>query len=168
MNKKNDLILLSNSACVQIDKHISKYPTDQKQSAVLPALHIAQEENNGWLSRDLLDAVADYLDMPHVAVYEVATFYSMFELSPIGKHKISVCTNISCMLRGSEKIVSHLESKLGIKLGETTEDGRFTLREVECLAACVNAPVCQINKIYHENLTAEKIDSLLDMLEKQD
>ena len=166
MNNMNHIKLkLSKNTCEQIDTHIQKYPIDQKQSAVLPALHIAQEENKGWLSRELLDAVADYLEMPHVAVYEVATFYSMFELSPIGEHKISVCTNISCMLRGSEEIVSYLENKLGIKLGETTKDGKFTLREVECLAACVNAPVCQINKIYHENLTTEKIDQLLNLLE---
>lgn len=166
-NSNKQVIPLSKAACEQIDIHIRKYPSDQKQSAVLPALHIAQEENDGWLSRELLDAVADYLDMPRVAVYEVATFYSMFELSPIGKHKISVCTNISCMLRGSEKIVSHLEDKLGIKVGETTKDGKFTLKEVECLAACVNAPVCQINKNYHENLTTEKIDQLLEEISKQ-
>lgn len=166
LTENNQAIQLSQQACEQIDAHISKYPSDQKQSAVLPALHIAQEENNGWLSRELLDAVAEYLDMPRVAVYEVATFYTMFELSPVGEHKISVCTNISCMLRGSEKIVQHLENKLGIKLGETTEDGKFTLREVECLAACVNAPVCQVNKAYHENLTTEKIDQLLDQISK--
>lgn len=159
-------IKLSDKACQQINLWISKYPKDQKQSAVLPALHIAQEENKGWLSRELLDAVADYLEMPRVAVYEVATFYSMFELSPVGEHKINICTNISCMLRGSEKLVSHVEKRLGIKMGQTTSDGKFTLREVECLAACVNAPVCQINKIYHENLSTEKLDQLINDLEK--
>lgn len=156
--------LLSETITQAIDQCLQKYPRHQQQSAVLPALHFVQEAH-GYLSRELMDAVADYLGMSHIAVYEVASFYSMFELSPVGKHKINVCTNVSCMLRGSEAIVKHCEKRLGIRVGETTPDGQFTLREVECLAACVNAPVCQIDKDYHEDLTPEKIDAILEGLQ---
>lgn len=156
--------LLSIDARQAIDKWIEKYPKEQKQSAVLPALHIVQDGNKGWLPRELLDSVADYLEMPRIAVYEVATFYSMYDLEKVGTHKINVCTNVSCQLRGSEKIVDHFEERLGVKLGETTQDGKFTLREVECLAACTNAPMCQIDKTYYENLTPEKIDEILEGL----
>lgn len=152
---------LSSAAMDEIDHWISKYPVEEKQSAVLAALRIAQEEK-GYLTPELMDAVADYLDMPPVAVYEVATFYSMYELKPIGRHLISVCTNISCKLAGSAEIVKHLEKKLGIKLGETSADGRYTLRAAECLGACVNAPMMQIGKVYYENLNNEKIDNLLE------
>jgi NADH-quinone oxidoreductase subunit E len=157
--------LLSPAVKQAIDLWIEKYPKKQKQSAVLSALHIVQEANEGWLSRELLDAVADYLSMPPVAVYEVATFYSMYELEKGGRHKIDVCTNISCMLRGSGELVKHLENKLGVKVGGTTPDGKYSLREVECLAACTKAPVCQIAAHYHEELTPEKIDTILDSLE---
>ena len=131
----------------------------------MAALRIAQEQNGGWLTNELIDAVATYLDMETIAAYEVASFYSMYELKPVGRHKICVCTNISCMLCGSDKVVSHLESRLGIKMGETSDDGRFTLKEVECLGACVNAPMFQINKQYYENLTPEKVDAILDALD---
>ncbi|KKK96172.1 hypothetical protein LCGC14_2665430, partial [marine sediment metagenome] len=124
----------------ELDRWIAKYPAGQGQSAVLPCLHIVQEANAGWVSTAILDALADYLAMSKVSVYEVATFYTMIELSPVGKHKISVCTNISCMLCGSEHIMEHLQTKLNIKPGETSADGLFTLKEVECLAACVGAP----------------------------
>lgn len=156
--------LLSETITQKIDQCLQKYPHDQQQSAILPALHLVQE-THGYLSRELLDAVANYLSMPPIAVYEVATFYSMFELSPVGKHKINICTNVSCMLRGSDAIVDHCKKRLGISLGETTPDGKFTLRSVECLAACVNAPVCQIDKDYHEQLTPEKIDAILEGLQ---
>lgn len=156
--------LLSEASRAEIDQWIAKYPPEQKQSAVMAALRIAQDQNGGWLSRELIDAVAAYLEMEAIAAYEVATFYSMYELSPVGKHKISVCTNISCMLRGSDEVVAHLQQRLGIKLGETTDDGKFTLKEVECLGACVNAPMFQIAREYHENLTPEKIDAILDTL----
>jgi len=149
----------------EIDKHIAKYPSDQKQSAVMPALTIMQNSNGGWLTTDLMDAVANYLEMPAIAVYEVASFYSMYELKPVGKHKICVCTNVSCMLCGSDEIVAHLEKRLGVKLGETTSDNKFTLKEVECLAACGNAPMFQIGQDYFENLTPEKVDQILDGLE---
>lgn len=149
----------------EIDQWIAKYPPEQKQSAVLPALTIVQEYNKGWLSEELMQAVADYLEMPKIAVFEVATFYSMFELKPVGRHKICVCTNISCMLRGSEKIVNHLEERLGIGFNETTADGKVTLKEVECLGACANAPVFHLGKRYYEDLTPEKVDAILNELE---
>lgn len=152
--------LLSQTAVEAIDAWIAKYPKDQKQSAVMAALTIAQDEH-GYLSNELMEAIAEYLSMPMVAVFEVATFYSMYQRKPCGKNAISVCTNISCKLNGSDEIVHYLEEKLGIKLGQTTEDKRFTLRGVECLGACVGAPMMQVNKDYHEQLTAEKIDQIL-------
>ncbi|MCP4697451.1 MAG: NADH-quinone oxidoreductase subunit NuoE [Gammaproteobacteria bacterium] len=157
--------LLSAEARTEIDRWIGKYPPEQKQSAVMAALRIVQDENDGSLTNELMDAVADYLDMSHIAVYEVATFYSMYELKPVGKHKICVCTNISCMLCGSDDIVGHLEKKLGVGLGGTTEDGKYTLKEVECLGACGGAPMFQIGREYHENLTPDKVDNILDALE---
>jgi NADH-quinone oxidoreductase subunit E len=157
--------LISEDARAEIDKWVAKYPEDQKQSAVMAALAIVQEANGGWLTTELMDAVAEYLSMPPIAVYEVATFYSMYERKPVGRHKICVCTNISCMLCGSDEIVNHLEEKLGVKMGETTADGRFTLKEVECLGACVGAPMFQIGRQYYEHLTPEKIDAILDQLD---
>jgi NADH-quinone oxidoreductase subunit E len=159
----NDLFSAETRA--EIDKWIAKYPADQKQSACMGALRVAQEANGGYLTTELMDAVADYLEMPRVSVYEVATFYSMYELSPVGKHKICICTNISCMLCGSDEVVAHLKKRLGIGLGETTPDGRITLKEVECLGACVDAPMCQVGLDYHANLTPEKIDAILDQLD---
>lgn len=156
--------LISQSTQAKIDLCLQKYPSHKKQSAVLSALHYVQDDNQGWLSQDLIDAVADYLGMPRIAVYEVATFYSMYELNPVGRHKICVCTNISCMLAGSDKVSAHLQQKLGINYKETTADNRFTLKEVECLGACVNAPVMQIGQHYHEHLTPEKIDHILEEL----
>ncbi|MFK5913866.1 MAG: NADH-quinone oxidoreductase subunit NuoE [Woeseiaceae bacterium] len=166
-NKKEEskLHLLTEASLKEIDIWIAKYPEDKKQSAVMSALRIAQDQNQGFLTEDLMDAVAEYLAMQPIAVYEVATFYSMYELEPVGKHKICICTNISCMLCGSDAVVDHLTSKLGIQFGETTKDGRFTLKEVECLGACVNAPMIQIGNTYYENLTEEKIDQVLDALD---
>lgn len=156
---------LSEKGLQEVNDWIAKYPNDQRQSAVMTALRIVQEEH-GHLTSELMDAVADYLGMPAIAVYEVATFYSMYELEPTGTHLINVCTNISCMLRDSDKVVEHLQKKLGIQLGETTIDGRFTLRSVECLGACVNAPMMQVDKNYHENLTTpEAIDTVLEQYE---
>lgn len=145
----------------EIDHWIAKYPAHEKQSAVMRALMVVQEEH-GYLTPELMDAVAEYLDMPAIAVYEVSTFYTMYEHKPIGRHLINVCTNISCKLCGSSSVVNHLEKKLGIKLGETTSDGKYTLRSVECLGACVNAPMMQVDKDYHENLTTDKIDQVLE------
>ena len=156
--------MLSKNITQQIDNWLKKFPADKKRAAVIPALTLVQDEHR-WLSRDLMDAVADYLEIPKIAVYEVATFYSMFELKPVGKHKINICTNISCMLAGSQSIVDHLKQKLNIDFGETTTDDKFTLKQVECLAACGGAPMVQINKDYHENLTAEKIDAILAELD---
>ncbi|KTD52319.1 NADH dehydrogenase I subunit E [Legionella quinlivanii] len=153
--------LVTSKRIDEINHWIKKYPADQKQSAVMSALRIVQEEHQ-FLTPELMDAVAEYLDMPAIAVYEVATFYSMYEHKPLGKHLINVCTNISCKLRGSAEVVDYLESRLGIKLGSTTADKRFTLRSVECLGACVNAPMMQIGKNYHEDLTTEKIDQILE------
>ncbi len=162
---ENLIELLSADSRADIDRWIAKYPADQKQSAVMAGLRIAQEQNGGWLTDELIQAVAGYLDMDAIAAYEVATFYGMYERKPVGKHKICVCTNISCMLCGSDDVVAHLEQRLGIKMGETTEDGRFTLKEVECLGACVNAPMFELNKSYYENLTPESIDAILDGLD---
>jgi NADH-quinone oxidoreductase subunit E len=156
--------LLPESIYKQIDHWIAKYPAEQKQSAVLPVLTLVQEHNGGWLSKELMDEVADYLGMPKIAVYEVATFYTMYELKPVGRHKISLCTNVSCLLMGCGSIAKHLKNKLGIEFGETTADGRFTLREVECLGACASAPVVHCGHKYYENLTPEKVDKLLDEL----
>lgn len=157
---------LSNILKKEIDHWIAKYPPDQKQSAVLSALTLTQEKHGGWLRIEMMDAVADYLEMPKIAVYEIASFYSMLETEPVGRNMVAVCTNISCMLRGASTVVDHLERKLGIKLGETTADGRITLKmEEECLAACVGAPMMTVNGHYYENLTPEKIDTILDGLE---
>lgn len=163
--EQSKLHLLTDASLKEIDIWVNKYPADKKQSAVMSALRIVQDQNRGFLTEDLMDAIAEYLDMRPIAVYEVATFYSMYELEPVGKHKICVCTNISCMLLGSDTVVDHLSDKLGINLGETTTDGRFTLKEVECLGACVNAPVIQIGDKYYENLTEEKIDQVLEGLD---
>jgi NADH-quinone oxidoreductase subunit E len=158
--------VLSAHARAEIDRWLTRYPADRKQSAVLAALREVQHENGGYLTTELMDAVADYLDLPPIAVYEVGSFYSMFELKPVGRHCISVCTNISCLLRGGDAILAHLEKKLGIRLGESTPDGKFYLkREEECLAACCGAPMMQVNHVYHEHLTPEKVDQVLDSLE---
>jgi NADH-quinone oxidoreductase subunit E len=149
----------------EVDQWLQKYPPEQKQSAVLAALHAVQHAE-GWLSTAHMNAVAKYLGMPPVAVYEVGTFYSMLELKPVGRNMVSICTNISCMLCGADDIVAHIENKLDIKLGETTADGRITLKkEEECLAACIGAPMMAVNGHYHEDLTIEKVDKILDSLE---
>lgn len=155
---------LSEAVRKQIDQWITRYPAEQKRSGVFEALRLVQEENGGALTVPLMDAVADYLAIPKIAVYEVATFYTMYHLDPMGQHVIELCTNISCMLNGSEEILEHLKKRLNIDLNQTTADGQFTLKEVECLGACVAPPVCQIGKRYYENLTTEKMDQLLQEL----
>jgi len=149
----------------EIDRWVAKYPAEWQQSAVMAALRIVQDANGGWLTRELMDQVADYLDMPPIAVYEVATFYSMYEHQPVGRHKICLCTNVSCMINGSDSILDHLKKRLGIGFGEVTGDGRFSLKEVECLGACGGAPMMQIGTKYYENLTPELVDSILDGLD---
>ncbi|HUF73987.1 MAG TPA: NAD(P)H-dependent oxidoreductase subunit E [Gammaproteobacteria bacterium] len=152
----------------EIDRWVAKFPPGRQRSAVISALHAAQHENGGYLTTDLMDAVAAYLDLAPIEVYEVATFYSMFETKPVGRRSISVCTNISCMLRGSAEIVEHIERKLGIRTGESTPDGKFYLkREEECLAACCGAPMMMVDHVYHEDLTTEKVDDVLDAIEDE-
>jgi len=158
--------LLTAESRGRIDAWIAKYPPEQRKSAVLSALQIAQEQNGGWVTSELMDAVAAYLEMQPVEVYEVATFYSMIEIEPVGRNMVALCTNLSCMLCGAETIVEYVEKKLGIKLGETTPDGRITLKlEEECLAACAGGPMMTVNGHYKENLTPEKVDGILDALE---
>ena len=159
-------VKLSDHLREKIDRWVSKFPEGRQRSAVIGALQAAQHENQGYLSAEIMNAVADYLGLPAIQVYEVATFYSMFETEPVGRHCVSVCTNISCMLRGSDEIVSHLEERLGIKLGESTEDGKFYLKkEEECLAACCGAPMMMVDHVYHENLTSIKVDEILEQLD---
>ncbi len=156
---------LSEHVRAEIDAWLARYPKDQRRSAVLAALRAVQHEE-GYLSITQMDAVADYLGMDRIAVYEVASFYSMYELKPVGRHTIAVCTNVSCMLRGAEDLVRYIEDKLGVRTGESTPDGRFYLkREEECLAACCGAPMMQVNHVYYENLTPERIDEILDALD---
>jgi NADH-quinone oxidoreductase subunit E len=149
----------------EIDHWVAKFPEGKQRSAVIAALRAAQHQNNGYLTTELMDAVASYLSLPPIQVYEVASFYSMFETKPVGRLHVSVCTNITCMLCGSDAIVEHIEKKLGIRTGESTPDGKFFLkREEECLAACNNAPMMMIDHVYYENLTPEKVDQVLDRL----
>jgi NADH-quinone oxidoreductase subunit E len=150
----------------EIDGWIARFPAGRQRSAVISALRFAQEQNHGHLTTELMDAVADYLRLPPIQVYEVASFYSMFETHPCGRHHVSVCTNISCMLNGAEDLVAHVERRLGIRLGESTPDGRiFLKREEECLAACTGAPMAMIDHVYHEHLTPDALDRLLDGLD---
>jgi len=149
----------------EIDRWVAKFPEGRKRSAVISALHAAQHENNGFLTPALMDAVAAYLGLPAIQVYEVAAFYSMFETKPVGRHHVSVCTNISCMLRGSQAVVDRIEKKLGIKTGDSTPDGRIYLkREEECLAACTGAPMMMVDHVFYENLTPEMVDRIVDDL----
>ena len=158
--------LLSARTREDIDHWVAKFPPGRQRSAVLSALRAAQEQNHGFLSPELMDEVAHHLQLPPIQVYEVASFYSMFATQPCGRHHVSVCTNISCMLRGSDEIVARCERKLGIKTGESTPDGRIYLkREEECLAACNNAPMMMVDHVYHENLTPDGVDPILDELQ---
>ena len=162
----SDAAVLSDHVREEIDRWSRRFPEGKQRSAVIGALHAAQHENEGYLTVDLLNGVADYMDLPTIQVYEVATFYSMFQTQPVGRHNVAICTNVSCMLRGADDIVEHVEAKLGIKLGESTEDGRIYLKkEEECLAACCGAPMMMVDHKYHENLTPERVDEILDGLE---
>ena len=166
MSSAPQTVELSEHARAEIDAWLQRFPPDQKQSAVLAALREVQHENNGYLTTPLMDAVADYLGMPRIAVYEVGSFYSMFELQPVSRHCVAVCTNISCMLTGADEIVAHIEKKLQIKVGESTADGRIFLKpEEECLAACAGGPMMQVDHVYHTDLTTEKVDQILDGLD---
>ncbi len=157
--------LLSGHVRKEVDRWTARFPEGRQRSAVISALHAVQHENGGYLNDEYLDAVALYLNLPKIHVYEVATFYSMFQTKPVGRHTVAICTNISCMLRGADDIVEYVESKLGVKLGESTEDGRIYLKqEEECLAACCGAPMMMVDHKYHEDLTKEKVDEILDAL----
>ncbi len=157
---------LPESVRKHIDHWVAKFPENRQRSAVIAALHEVQHHNKGFLTPELMDDVADYLGLPKVQVYEVAEFYSMFETKPVGRCSVSICTNISCMLRGADEIVTHVEKKLGVKLGESTPDGRiFLKREEECLAACNNAPMMMVDHVYHEHLTLDQVDKILDDIE---
>jgi NADH-quinone oxidoreductase subunit E len=159
------LQLLSDGTCREIDHWVAKFPPGRQRSACLAALRVAQEQNHGFLTADLMDAVAQYLNLAPIQVYEVASFYSMFQTRPCGRHHVSICTNISCMLNGGEELVAHAERKLGIRLNESTPDGRiFLKREEECLAACTGAPMMMVDHVFHEHLTPEKLDAILDAL----
>jgi NADH-quinone oxidoreductase subunit E len=158
--------LLSEHTRHEIDEWVARFPEGRQRSAVLSALRFTQEQNHGYLTPELMDAVAEYLSLPPIQVYEVASFYSMFETQPCGRHHVSVCTNISCMLNGGEDILAYCEKKLGIKTGESTPDGRILLKqEEECLAACTGAPMMMVDHVFHEYLTPAKVDEVLDKLE---
>jgi NADH-quinone oxidoreductase subunit E len=156
--------MLSPEAIAKIDYELTKYPADQRQAAVMSALRIVQTER-GWLSKESITEVAQYLGMPEIAAMEVATFYNMYDLSPVGKYKVTICTNISCMLRGSDEIVSHLQTKLGVGFNEVTSDGKFCLKEGECMGCCGGAPLMHVNNTeMHEFLTTEKVDAIIEGL----
>jgi NADH-quinone oxidoreductase subunit E len=159
------MVALDERTRSHIDHWVSKFPPDRKRSAVIQGLFVAQEQNGGWLTDEIIAAVAKYLDIPPVWAYEVATFYSMFETGPVGRNNVAICTNISCWLNGAEDLVRYCEKKLGAKLGESTADGRIYLkREEECLAACAGAPMMVVNGHYHEKLDTAKVDEILDGL----
>ena len=151
----------------KIDSWVAKFPVGKQRSAIIGSLHAVQEHNQGYLTPELMDAVANYLNLPNIYIYEVATFYSMFQTEPVGRNEIAICTNISCMLSGSDLIVQHIEDRLNIKLGESTKDGNiFLKKEEECLAACTGAPMMMVNHQYIENLNIEKANKILDELEQ--
>ena len=156
----------SQSLRLQADKMVAKYPEGRQASAVLPLLDLVQRQHGGWVTTEMVTAIAEYLEMAPIRVYEVATFYTMINLEPVGDTLVEVCTTTPCWLRGCEGIVQACEETLGIRLGETTEDGRFTLREVECLGACVNAPIVRINDDYYEDLDPDRTRAILDSISR--
>ncbi len=161
----NKIALLSEDTRREIDQWVAKFPPGRQRSACIAALRAAQEQNHGFLTRELMDAIAEYLKLAPIQVYEVASFYSMFEIHPCGRHHVSICTNISCLLNGGEELLAHAERKLGINLNQSTPDGRiFLKREEECLAACTGAPMMMVDHVFHERLTPEKLDEILDAL----
>jgi len=163
--KADPLQLLSSETRAQIDQWLLKFPPERKRSALLKALFLAQEQNQGHLTDELIAAVANYLDLPATWAYEVASFYSMLHIGSCGRHKVSVCTNISCWLNGGEQLLQHLEHKLGIERGESTPDGRIHLvHEEECLAACVRAPMMMVDGHYYEYLTPQTAEAIIDEL----
>ena len=149
---------------IKVTEILAKYPSDRKKSAVMPLLDLAQRQNQNWISKDVIATISDILEMPEIKVYEVASFYTMYNLKPVGKYLLQFCKTTPCMLRGIDKIMKDCEEKLGIEMDETTLDGTFTLKEVECLGACVNAPVVQINDDFAEDLTSENFLKILEDL----
>lgn len=166
MSNNNKKLEFSPESLALCHKIMDRYPTGKHKSAVIPILHIAQAEFDGWLSVPAMDCVAAVLKIQPIEVYEVASFYSMFNLKPVGKCVIEVCRTSSCWLMGAEDVVEHISKKLGIKDGQTTSDGMFTLKTVECLGSCGTAPMLQCGAKYHENLTLEKVDQLLEDLKR--
>ena len=161
---KLEIKMLSKQAIEKIDYELTKYPADKRQAAVMSALRIVQTER-GWLSKESISEVAQYLRIPDIAALEVASFYNMYDLEPVGRHKITICTNISCMLRDSDVIVDHLQTKLNVGFNEVTADGKFCLKEGECMGACGGAPLMIVNNhTMHEFLTVDKVDAILDGL----
>jgi len=157
---------LSEHVKEEIEHWKTRFPAERQRSAVISALHAVQHENHGYLTAEQMNAVAEYLQLPTIQVYEVATFYSMFQTREVGRNEVAICTNVSCMLRGAEEIVDHVENRLGVKLGESTEDKRIFLKqEEECIAACCGAPAMMVNHKYYENLTKEQVDEILDGLD---
>ncbi len=160
------MTLLNQHIKEEIDTWVQKFPQGKQRSAIIASLHSVQHFNQGFLTAELMNEVADYLDLPRIQVFEVATFYSMFNTEPVGIHEISICTNISCMLRGSDEILDHIQKRLSIKAGESTPDGKiFLKKEEECLAACTGAPMLMIDHQYIENLNIKKVDEIIDELE---
>jgi len=150
----------------EIESWKARFPKDRQRSAVISALHAVQHENRGFVTAEQMNAIADYLELPSIQVYEVATFYSMFQTKEVGRNEVAICTNVACMLRGADELVDHVENKLGLKLGESSEDGKvFLKREEECIAACCGAPAMMVNHKYYENLTVEQVDEILDGLD---
>lgn len=160
------MIRFSEEQMTEFKRLVARYPEGKQKSALLPVLHLAQDSFGGWLSAETMDYVADLLQITPIEVYEVATFYSMYNLKPVGKHMFEVCQTGPCMLNGSDDIIAYIGEKLGIKPGETTPDGLFTLKRVECLGACGYAPMMQMGKTYREHLTKEKVDAIIDECRK--
>ena len=160
------MALLNKHIKEEIDQWVQKFPQGKQRSAIIASLHSVQHFNQGFLTTELMNEVADYLDLPRIQVFEVASFYSMFNTQPVGRHEISICTNISCMLKGSDEILDHIQKRLSIKAGESTPDGKiFLKKEEECLAACTGAPMLMLDHQYIENLNIKKVDEILDELE---
>jgi len=157
---------LSDHVRQEIEHWKARFPEDRQRSAVISALHAVQHENHGYVTAEQMNAIAEYLELPSIQVYEVATFYSMFQTREVGRNEVAICTNVSCMLRGADDLVEHVEKKLGVKLGESTADGKiFLKKEEECIAACCGAPAMMVNHKYYENLTTAMLDEILDGLD---
>ncbi|MGY8733896.1 MAG: NADH-quinone oxidoreductase subunit NuoE family protein [Pirellulales bacterium] len=157
---------LSSHVRDEVESWKARFPADKQRSAIISALHAVQHENHGFVTAEQMNAVAEYLELPTIQVYEVATFYSMFQTREVGRNEVAICTNVACMLRGADDLVDHVESRLSVKTGESTDDGRIFLKqEEECIAACCGAPAMMVNHKYYENLTKEQVDEILDGLD---